>query len=232
VSEAGRWDKIWSERPREAHVWYSTQAPPELRRLLSDAEFPEGGALDVGCGAGASTAFLSARFQPAVGLDVAMEALRQARQFAHGKQANCSFVLAAAPGLPFRDGAFAFVFDRGCIHNLPRPAWPGYFREIDRLLRPGGLFELYFSGALPHRSAARAVRLRIERALHKRKPKRLTASLLTTLLPSSMEILRVENPSSDGSAGRTLRFTHCVFRKRALVEGDEISPRHMDTGGV
>lgn len=77
VFNSGRdhWEQVHGEAPGPADV----PAPGvELTRLLE--ALPEGAlALDLGCGDGASTAMLAARFERVVGLDYSLEALALAR---------------------------------------------------------------------------------------------------------------------------------------------------------
>jgi hypothetical protein len=56
-------------------------------------------------------------------------------------------LIAAAPDMPFRDQAFSFIFDGGCMNTLPTSEWPRYFEQVERMLRPAGLFQLYASEA-------------------------------------------------------------------------------------
>lgn len=99
------------------------------RRWL--AEGAAGRTLDLGCGTGRTLPL----FRPgtrAVGLDPAWDPLRRARRRAPG----VPLVQGSAQALPFRDGAFDTVVSGLVFCSVPDPARG--FREVGRVLRPGG----------------------------------------------------------------------------------------------
>jgi len=119
------------------------------------AEIPEGAAvLDVGCGAGLDALVAARRAGPTgrvIGVDFSRSMLSLARRAA--VEAGLSRILfceAAAEKLPLRDASVDVVLVNG-IFNL-NPAREAIFRELARVLRPGGtLFaaELILSEPLP-----------------------------------------------------------------------------------
>ena len=103
------------------------------RRHVNPPAFPpEWRVLDVGCGAG-QTLIACFGDRRAVGVDIAMDALRLGRTLTD----RVSFVCAAAENLPFADGAFDAVIARV---SLPYSDLGRSLREIRRLLKPGGSF--------------------------------------------------------------------------------------------
>jgi SAM-dependent methyltransferase len=88
--------------------------------------------LDIGCGAGQTIAALGCG-RRSVGIDIDMDALRYGASGAMGESTR----MAAATGehLPFRDGAFDFVYSRVA---LPYMDIPTALAEAHRVLRPGG----------------------------------------------------------------------------------------------
>lgn len=98
--------------------------------------------LDVGCGCGLDT-FVAAHLvgpdAPAVGVDLTPEMLTSARQAAaESRVANVRFEEASVEALPFRDQSFDFVISNGVLNLVPDK--DAAFREIRRVLRPGGTF--------------------------------------------------------------------------------------------
>jgi ubiquinone/menaquinone biosynthesis C-methylase UbiE len=85
--------------------------------------------LDVGCGRDFAMAqFLAARCPKVHGIDpVAAGPV---------KVPGVSLVAGSAESLPYADGTFDLVTSRSVIEHLPEPA--KVFREIRRVLRPGG----------------------------------------------------------------------------------------------
>jgi SAM-dependent methyltransferase len=101
------------------------------QRLVPDVE-GAASILDIGCGAGQTIVALGCGAR-STGVDIDVDALRHAASGAMGE----SLRVAAAQGehLPFRDGAFDFVFSRVA---LPYMNIPAALSEMHRVLRPGG----------------------------------------------------------------------------------------------
>jgi len=211
-----RWERRYTSKQGEDFIWYLDQPPAELVRLVEEGGLPPGAALDVGCGPGVATAFLSRSFSPTVGLDIAFSALTQARERVAKEGTTAGFVVAAAPVLPFQSGAFSLVFDRGCLQALPREAWPVYFEEVRRLLKPGGTFQLFASKPVrkfPPLLSYRGLRARARWVLGRRGPQFLNHDLLRKLAGPSLEAQRMENFTFQPTAGPPRDMTHALFRK-------------------
>jgi len=95
--------------------------------------------LDLSCGPGAFARALAAAAPGAliVGLDISRAMLDVAAQRTGG-YTNVVLVRADAHSLPFVDGAFGGVNNAGALHAYDDPEL--VFREIRRVLRPGGLY--------------------------------------------------------------------------------------------
>ncbi|MEX0955308.1 MAG: methyltransferase domain-containing protein [Rhizobiaceae bacterium] len=92
-------------------------------------------ALDIGCGIGALHPFLRSIFPELSGCDISHESVAQARQdnpwVAYGHQ---------QPGhLPYDRSSFDLAFAVCVVHHVPPAAWPNFFAEMKRVLRPGGV---------------------------------------------------------------------------------------------
>ncbi len=108
------------------------------------------------------------------------------------------------------------IFDRGCLHNIPRPRWPAYFAEIDRLLAPGGIFQLLLirPGAPSPLSlhGLGAWLRRPRRQLARRKPAELFHERLRGHLSASMQILEMTE-FAFARRGRRRTLVHLLARK-------------------
>ncbi|MFI5286007.1 MAG: class I SAM-dependent methyltransferase [Candidatus Dormibacteria bacterium] len=119
--------------------WHLSTPPPELTAALSDGWIrPPGRALDIGCGLGLEAAMLGEAGFRAVGVDLSSVALARASA-AHPA---VLFVQADVRSLPFADGSFEALLDRGCFHYLAPADRSVYASEALRVLRPGGRFLL------------------------------------------------------------------------------------------
>jgi ubiquinone/menaquinone biosynthesis C-methylase UbiE len=99
---------------------------------------PSDRVLDVGCGPG----YLTRRIARAVGadgevvgIDPSSSVLAYARSVA---PPNCTFRLSGAESLSLPDASFDAALSSLAIHHLPPENRPTAFREIYRVLRPGG----------------------------------------------------------------------------------------------
>jgi SAM-dependent methyltransferase len=111
-ADTARWGR--SELPQQAGV---------TREWIERAGV-RGPALELGCGMGS----LAGATTPYVGVDLAFVPLRLL---------NGRGVEAYMEQLPFRDSSFGFLFTWAALEHVPRPDL--VLREIERVLRPGGV---------------------------------------------------------------------------------------------
>lgn len=114
----------------------------DLDTILSFAA-PQAGetALDLGCGVGHTLRRVAQRVHLAVGADATRGMLEGARTLlGREKVTNAVLVITPAETLPFLDGAFDLVTCRLAAHHFTDAA--AAFREVHRVLRPGGRFVL------------------------------------------------------------------------------------------
>lgn len=91
--------------------------------------------LDLGCGVGEISRRLDRAGRRLLGVDVALGALRRARQALPGRP----FARFDGHRLPLLDDGFDLVLAVCVAHHVRPPAWPGFFAEMARVVRPGGL---------------------------------------------------------------------------------------------
>jgi ubiquinone/menaquinone biosynthesis C-methylase UbiE len=116
---------------REWHV-------PEVARF---ADFRGKDVLEIGCGIGTDGFEFATRGARYTGVDLTPEsaALARERFSVFGVEGDIR-VANAEEGLPFEDERFDHVYSFGVIHHSPRPE--AIVREIHRVLRPGGTFNV------------------------------------------------------------------------------------------
>jgi SAM-dependent methyltransferase len=95
-----------------------------------------GRALDVGCGAGLSTAALAPLAGTVFGLDPASTMLTHCRGVAPG----ASFLVGRAEGLPFPAGSFDLVTAAGSLNYVDLAL---FLPEVARVLAPAGVLAIY-----------------------------------------------------------------------------------------
>ncbi|MFC1953984.1 class I SAM-dependent methyltransferase [Chloroflexota bacterium] len=114
-----------------------------IAEFLRDTNFPPAGkrALDIGCGIGRVTAALADIFDEVYGVDFSDNMIETATAL-HKDKPNLHF--AANNGLDlslFDDNSFDFCLAYFVFIHIPRfEVIASYIREIDRVLKPGGLY--------------------------------------------------------------------------------------------
>lgn len=111
------------------------QIVQRVRQLLG-VDAPLARALDVGCGAGLSTAALDPMATVVVGVEPAWAMLAHRRAVAP----RASFVSAAGERLPFPDGTFDLITAAGSINYMDRDL---FLAEVGRVLAPRGALIIY-----------------------------------------------------------------------------------------
>jgi SAM-dependent methyltransferase len=118
----------------------------ELGRLKAE-ERGNWRALEIGCGSGRLMRPMSRHFLEIHGVDVAGDAIRQAREnlqdlpHAHPREIHGTSLE------DFADQSFDFVYSFALFPYIPsRELVVAFLREIHRVLRPGGLARLQFNG--------------------------------------------------------------------------------------
>jgi ubiquinone/menaquinone biosynthesis C-methylase UbiE len=94
--------------------------------------------LEVGCGAGMLAGYLSGKYGMKVtGTDVDPEQIELAKGY-HKEDGRLNFFTADATDLPFKNSEFDLVLSFMVMHHIRN--WKKAFEEINRVLRPGGIF--------------------------------------------------------------------------------------------
>jgi SAM-dependent methyltransferase len=129
------------DSPRLA-AGYAFHRPPVHGRVIElvagrlQRREPHGRGLDIGCGAGLSTAALGRLAVATVGLEPARAMLTYAARVAPRAQ----FVVGRAEALPFESGTFDTVAAAGALNYAEVPSC---LAEVARVLVPGGTLVIY-----------------------------------------------------------------------------------------
>ena len=136
------WDLCYQDGSYFEH-WEPVAVPEELVELAASGRVPAGGTcLDVGCGAGLEALYLAWEGYRVIGVDSSEPALEVARERVAAAGIEVDLRRGSAFDLPVPSASIDLALDRGCFHCIDREDRPDYAREIDRVLRPGGLFLL------------------------------------------------------------------------------------------
>jgi len=100
----------------------------------------QGDVCDMGCGPGHVARYLREAGASVFGLDLSPAMLEQARKL----NPDISFRQGNMMALDLPDGVLAGIAAFYAMVNIPKPSLPVIFREMARVLRPGGLLLLAF----------------------------------------------------------------------------------------
>ncbi len=167
--------------------------------------------LEVSCGHGGGASWITRTIQPAqyTGLDLNPAGILFCRQ--RHPLPGLSFVEGDAQKLPFPDQSFDAVLNVEASHCYPD--FPGFLREVARILRPGGYFlcaDFRFSD------------------LHEAWARDIAAAPLTVVQTRSInaEVLRGMNCNAERSLSlirrRLPKFLHALGRDFAGVPGSRV----------
>lgn len=160
----GGWEEVWSrEAPDEP--WMHRPVSAEIVAAVDDGWFAAGGrALDLGCGQGEVTHWLSERGFPTLGVDYAAAAIERARA-RYGEQPGLrEFQVLDLVRERLPDRRFAVVVDRGCFHAIKAFDARRYVRNLASVCAPGAHFLLFIRAFRGKRRRGEAA----ERAAHDR----------------------------------------------------------------
>jgi SAM-dependent methyltransferase len=135
------YDRVADEYARR--IFDELQHKPLDRELLdrfAAAVLGRGDVCDMGCGPGQVARYLRDGGAAVFGLDLSPQMLEQARRL----NPDISFREGNMLALDLRDGTLAGIAAFYAIVNIPKESLPLVFREMERVLQPGGLLLLAF----------------------------------------------------------------------------------------
>jgi ubiquinone/menaquinone biosynthesis C-methylase UbiE len=116
-----------------------------LEPLLLKYMPQKGRVLDLACGTGGFSFFLEDMGFDVVGLDSSESMIEKAKEYAKEKRSKVNFVVGDAKELPFEENSFDYVLFIGdSIVHFDPPGLNSAFKEVARVLKPGGRMLLHF----------------------------------------------------------------------------------------
>jgi SAM-dependent methyltransferase len=130
-------EEVWGERITRAWAEQFPIAP--YRRLLLRDQAPRGArALEVGSGPAHDSLPLSERGFQVYGVDWSLNGLRAGRSLYRGEGRTLEAVRSDIRAMPFRGGAFDFVWNAGVLEHFEDDDVARVIGEMRRVARPGG----------------------------------------------------------------------------------------------
>ncbi len=185
--------------------WDIGEADFNLVETVTQLPVPAGKALDIGCGTGDNSLWLTRNGFQVTGTDTAEVALVQAKEKAAKAGIRCgfrllNFLVEAVEGAPFD-----FVFDRGCFHSFVSGEDRTRFAEnVAAHLGENGLWLSIIGNADERRQGGPG-------------PPRRTAKDIVLAVEPFFEILSLTSGRFGSKAQNPPRAWRCLMRKRYPV---------------
>ena len=129
--------------------WTFTKTPREIQRLVRKKIItPKMSVLEIGCGEGYQSIFLTKKGMKVTAIDFSKNAIKLAKENAKRSGANISFKELSYLDLKKMDKSFDFIFDWRFLHEITDEVHrKTYLRVISKLLKKDGLYlTVSFSG--------------------------------------------------------------------------------------
>ena len=158
-------------------------------------------ALEIGCGTGDNSIWLSQQSFHVVGIDTSEIAIEKAKQKALKANATCTFLVSDVLTSPIEGAPFGFAFDRGCFHTLASDKQRRMFAEnVHAHLGENGLWLSLLGNADEQRAGPG--------------PPQLTAMVIVKAVEPYFEILSLVSGTLESNLPDTARAWVCLSRKR------------------
>jgi SAM-dependent methyltransferase len=95
--------------------------------------------LDAGCGIGITDSYLKLAYPMISGFDISAKSIELAAR----ANPELSYHYHPDGMLPFAPESFDVAFAICVVHHIPPAKWSGFFRQLHRVMKPGGLLAIY-----------------------------------------------------------------------------------------
>ena len=148
---ATRWEQVYKDNPLGSLPWEEGGPSPQLVKIVESGAVEPGPVLDICTGSGNNAIYLAEHGFACSGIDISATAINHAREKSIKAGVACDFRVGDVLDLPFSSDTFSLVFDRGCFHSVTPGQRVTFIREICRILRTRGKYQLICFSKKSHR---------------------------------------------------------------------------------
>ncbi len=136
------WNNSWNKKRHPEPE--SIAIPSELSDAISDGWlWPGGRILDIGCGAGETSAWLAARGFRVTGMDYSASAIALAQSWFSKGERTLTFENADICDPPSAAQTYDFILDKGCFQCIPYRFRSAYVQNLCAYSKPGTRYLLF-----------------------------------------------------------------------------------------
>ena len=147
------WENVYKRHDLYELPWDQPEINLHLKKLLKHAESKEAKALDLGCGTGTTSRYLSDLGYRVDAWDISYTALERAEMLSRGYEKNISYHCGnALEGAFIACGSYDLILDLFFLHHVQKKDIGNYFRSIKTVLTTNGK---YIVGVLAQVSSVR-----------------------------------------------------------------------------
>ncbi len=132
------WDKFYSDRSKPI-PFFNDKVDECLIEYIEKGIFNKGEALDIGCGNGRNTRYLSKLGFKATGIDISAQSINWAKETAFEYE-NVRFENKSLFDFYADANSFDLVIDSGCFHHIKPHRRENYLTKIQEYLKSDGYF--------------------------------------------------------------------------------------------
>ena len=147
-----RWDRTYQEYPLQQLPWEEGGPSAELVALIESGVVEKGAALDICCGSANNAIYLAKQGFTCYGIDISPTAIGHAQEKVASEKVSCELISGNVLQLPYPDGSFTLVFDRGCFHSIPPEDRETFVQGVHRVLKTTGKYQLLCFSSRDHPS--------------------------------------------------------------------------------
>lgn len=131
------WDEIYKNHRLKDIPWHTEKPDRRLVKLVKERGIEPGDVLDMCCGAGTNSLYLSSKGFKVSGVDISPTAVNIVNQRCSKKGLKCNYIVGDVLKAKFKN-KFDSILDRGCFHHIAEHNKPKYVIKLKSLLRSKG----------------------------------------------------------------------------------------------
>lgn len=141
-----KWDKDWWDNfyaDKDRKIPFMTEKPDEnLVEFIEKGLIKQGKSLDIGCGNGRNSIYLSKNNFKSTAMDISEESIKIAEEYSKRFEGDVEFINNSFFDQDFEKESFDLIHDSGCLHHIKPHRRSEYLSKIDSLLTKEGYFTL------------------------------------------------------------------------------------------